>query len=80
MRLLCLIAFTLVACSAPDASTDALRAAGYTDIRMTGWAPLSCGGDDTYSTGFSARNPAGEMASGVVCCGMLFKGCTIRHK
>lgn len=55
-----------------------LRNAGYTDITTTGWSPFKCSEKDTLKTGFRARNPAGRMVEGTVCCGLVFKGCTIR--
>lgn len=70
-------AVSLSACSASDASKDALQKQGFTDIVTTGWSPLSCGQDDFFSTGFTADNPNGQRVSGVVCCGLL-KGCTVR--
>lgn len=68
----------LCACSNETDSREALQKSGYTDIRITGWSPFSCGKDDTWSTGFRAKNPAGQQVSGVVCCGLVFKSCTVR--
>lgn len=71
-------AMQCVGCAAPDASKSTLQKAGYTDIRIEGWAPLQCSDDDTYSTGFRAKNPRGDVVEGVVCCGAFSKACTIR--
>ena len=68
----------IAACSTSDRSSETLKKAGYSDIETTGWAPLTCSNDDTYSTGFVATNPAGDKVDGVVCCGLLTKNCTIR--
>ena len=68
----------LVACTAPDSSRETLQKAGYENIEITGYAPLNCGEDDTFSTGFTATNPKGEVVEGVVCCGLITKKCTIR--
>lgn len=66
------------ACANDEDTIRTLRSSGYTDIRTTGWSPMSCGKDDTFETGFSAVNPAGIRVNGVVCCGLVFKGCTVR--
>ena len=50
---------------------------GYTDIAISGWQ-FGCGEDDTYSTGFRAKGPTGHIVEGTVCCGLMFKGCTVR--
>lgn len=65
-------------CSNHRDSNRALEAAGYTNITTHGWAPMSCGQGDTYSTSFTATNPVGRRVKGVVCCGFAFKNCTIR--
>jgi len=67
-----------LACVNEDDSLRTLQSAGYTNIQITGWKPFSCGKDDTYSTGFTAKNPAGVKVTGVVCCGLMFKSCTVR--
>ena len=57
---------------------NALYSAGYTDVALTGYAYFGCGKDDTFATGFRAKNPQGNRVEGVVCCGFVGKGCTIR--
>lgn len=37
-----------------------------------------CGDDDTFSTGFKAKNVNGKVVQGVVCSGLIFKNSTIR--
>lgn len=71
------IAIILAACSNSDASRRALEQQGFTDIETTGWSPMSCSDDDTFSTGFKATNAQGQRVSGTVCCGWL-KNCTVR--
>lgn len=66
------------ACSAPSRAVRTLHSSGYTDVKTTGWAPFTCGEDDTFSTGFSATNPQGDRVSGTVCCGLITKSCTVR--
>lgn len=72
------LAIALVACTDETNTIRTLDSAGYTDIHTTGYSWFECGKDDTYHTGFTAKNPAGKQVSGTVCCGMLTKGCTIR--
>lgn len=76
--ILALIALILVACSAPDRTTQTLKMSGFTDIRITGWAPFSCSKDDQFCTGFTAKNINGMEVSGAVGCGLIFKNCTVR--
>lgn len=80
-RVACVVfafALTLCACSNETDSRQALQKSGYVDIQITGWEPFSCGEDDTWSTGFRAKNPTGQQVNGVVCCGLLIKSCTVR--
>lgn len=73
-----LFAIFLTGCSDPDVATKALKGAGYSDIKITGFDMWACGKDDTYSTGFTAKGPTGVEVSGAVCSGLLFKNATIR--
>ncbi len=73
-----LLGILLVGCSAPDTATKALKGAGYTDIKITGWSAFSCSKDDTFSTGFEAKGPTGVPVTGAVCSGLIFKNATIR--
>lgn len=70
--------FTLCACTNERGARHALEDEGYENIKITGYAPFSCGEDDLSSTGFKATNVKGREVRGVVCCG-AFKGCTVRH-
>jgi hypothetical protein len=60
-----------------DGEIKALESNGFKDIKMGGWAPMSCGNDDASSKSFTATNSAGKRVNGVVCCGW-FKSCTVR--
>lgn len=62
----------------PEHEEKILSDAGFKDIQMTGYKPFSCSEDDSLSTGFEAKNNDGKKVSGTVCCGLLFKNCTIR--
>ncbi len=75
--MLFLALISLLGCTNPGAARHALQNQGFTNIQITGYAPFSCGEDDTSSTGFTADNPHGDRVSGVVCCGLM-KNCTIR--
>lgn len=61
-----------------DTAKQTLQGAGYTEIHLTGWAPLACSEEDTLSQGFTAKGPSGLPVEGTVCCGLVFKNCTIR--
>ena len=65
-------------CTNESATIKTLRSAGFTDIKTTGYEFFECGEDDTYHTGFTAKNPQGQQVTGTVCCGFWAKGCTIR--
>lgn len=82
MRLSLIIAtvglLLLAGCTDEANTVRTLESAGFTDVHTTGYAFWECGKDDTFHTGFTAKNPAGKQVSGTVCCGMWTKGCTIR--
>jgi hypothetical protein len=78
-RILCLCALlTLTACDNPSDADRALRSAGYEPIKTGGYAFFACGKDDTLATKFTAKNPRGDVVTGVVCSGLMFKNSTIR--
>ena len=69
--------FLLSACTRPEHTVGTLEAAGYTNIKITGYKFFGCSKDDTFHTGFEATGPTGKRVSGVVCSGVM-KGSTIR--
>lgn len=75
--ILTILLFALCACTDESASTRTLKDSGFTDIRLTGYSYFACSDDDTFHTGFTAKNSQGREVSGVVCCGWL-KSCTVR--
>lgn len=78
-RLVVLAAIAMVAgCTDDTAARRTLEAAGFSDVVTTGYDLVACGQDDFSSTGFRARNPQGRVVTGVVCCGLVVKACTIR--
>lgn len=56
-----------------------LDSAGLSNAEATGWKPFSCGQDDWFKTGFEATNVNGKDVTGTVCCGLIFKDCTVRY-
>ena len=68
----------LVGCSDSDTATKALRGAGYTGIKTTGYSWFACGRDDSFATGFTAKGPTGVPVTGAVCSSLLIKNATIR--
>lgn len=77
-KLILLSVLAMTGCTDEAATRSTLDKSGYTDIVITGYSPWVCGDDDTYETGFRAKNPAGKIVEGTVCCGALTKGCTVR--
>lgn len=77
VALLCAALFS-PACTQPDEARRVLIAAGYTEIKITGYRYFMAGEDETYSTGFRAISPGGEEVTGAVTSGVLKKGKTIR--
>jgi hypothetical protein len=61
----------------PSEAHRVLRAQGFEEIELTGYAAFACSDGDSFSTSFRARNARGWRVDGVVCCG-LFKACTVR--
>ncbi len=82
------IACLLVACQEPGGKTTpleprhaaAVSALGFTDARRTGDALFECSDSDSVlaSATFIAKNAQGVTVTGAVCCGLMFKGCTVR--
>lgn len=68
---------TLVGCTRPDDTRRVLEQSGYIQIEITGYRPFMAGKDDSFSTGFKAKAPNGQMVTGAVTGGWL-KGNTIR--
>lgn len=66
----------------PSRQERILMQQGYTNIRMTGTPLFSCSEDDSMlaSSSFTATAPSGDDVDGSVCCGLMFKGCTVRFE
>lgn len=83
MRLLAIafLALTLAsACTDEAGARGTLEAEGFSEIRLTGYSPWSCGQGDGTCTGFVAVGPSGKRVSGAVGCGFMScsKNCTLR--
>jgi len=60
------------------ATTRILQHQGYTSIKTTEKRFWGCSKGDYYRTGFKAIAPTKTVVSGLVCCGLFFKSCTVR--
>jgi hypothetical protein len=65
-------------CVDTEGTQRVLRQQGYTEVEITGWRPFAAGKEDFYATGFRAKAPNGEITTGTVTKGFLFKGATVR--
>lgn len=75
-----LLLLALACCTNEDGAREALEGMGYTNITIEGYDPFSCAKSDDTCTKFEADGPTGKRVKGVVGCGFLFKGCTVRFK
>lgn len=79
MKKLLIALLLLAGCTSETDARRALEAEGYKDIQITGYDWFACAKDDTFHTGFKAKNRDGKTVSGVVCSGLIFKSATIRY-
>ncbi|MNY13376.1 hypothetical protein D3C86_1465080 [compost metagenome] len=77
-RALLLAVVLLAGCTNADDAIRTLKAAGYTDVQITGYRWFGCSKDDSVHTGFIAKGRDGSTVSGIVCGELFFKGNTIR--
>ena len=78
------LAFGLGQCApGPEKAVETLRVQGFTDVKVTdtdrmfvGWS--GCSDKDGVAHHATATNPRGERVTLTVCCGLWFKGCTVR--
>jgi hypothetical protein len=77
---LALVASFLTACTDDVGARNALEAAGYKRVQITGYAFFGCGGGEAYHTAFTAVGQNGRPVTGVVCGGasVFGKANTIR--
>ena len=70
--------------SSEPAAVTALLNAGYRDIQLLGHVDMlffsPCSSEDSVFTSydFQARNAEGVIVRGHVCCGLVWRACTIR--
>lgn len=67
----------LTRCTDDSGAKRAAEGMGFTNVEITGYRMWGCGRDDSFSTGFRAKNVRGETVTGIVCSGWL-KGSTVR--
>lgn len=67
----------LAGCTNEDDTRRTLDSMGFTEITTKDYSWFACGDDYTYATRFTAKNPAGKMVSGTVCCG-IYNGCSAK--
>lgn len=79
MRQIAALVLLLSGCTVSDATVVRVAEAnGMRDVEPGRWAPLSCGRGDSLRSSFHAKNAQGKPVQGVVCCGLLWKACTVR--
>ena len=66
------------ACTNETDARRALESEGFEHIEFTGYEVWACAEDDLSHTGFKAINSKGMRVQGTVCCGWVFKNCTVR--
>jgi len=77
----------VVACGEMVGENHAIRAAegsGMTDVKVTakhGLAPTfyGCSKDDAVAFDVQGKNANGVPTVATVCCGLIFKSCTVRY-
>jgi hypothetical protein len=82
------IAAAVATCSGvsnSDMGKHALEEEGWKDVFITESGPVvlglqGCGDDDSVYFEATGKNPAGKDAHALVCCGVVFKACTVRIK
>jgi hypothetical protein len=67
-----------------DLAVQTMEKAGFKDVRVTAQHGINptfygCGKDDAVAFNVSAQNPTGKQVTATVCCGLVFKNCTIRY-
>lgn len=67
-----------------EPAVKAMQDAGFTDVAVTDSHRIlptffGCGRDDAAGFEMRAKNSNGTTVHTVVCCGFIFKSCTIRY-
>ena len=71
------ISWISVAADFPNKAQHTLQDQGYTEINLTGHQFFGCADDDSFNTGFQAKNFVGNRVKGIICGGS-WKGMTVR--
>lgn len=82
LLLILFVAATLGACTSSSDEENGiqqLKNMGYTDIKVTGYTMFCCSDEDTFKSGFTAKDKNGNKVEGCFCSG-YFKGVTIRFE
>ena len=75
------VAFFVRGCEGDvDHARGVVESSGYTNVIVGGPSRWSCSDSDTVSNTFTAVSANGKKVSGIVCCGLIFKNCTVRFK
>lgn len=66
-----------------DMGKHALEESGWKDVYITEsgatlWGLQGCANDDSVYFEATGKNPAGQDAHALVCCGLFLKSCTVR--
>ena len=77
--LLLILVIFITGCTSTNKTINTLEKGGFTDIEVGSWDVFACSESDWFSTKFIATNPVGQKTDGTVCCGLIFKSCTIRY-
>ena len=78
LTLLAMLAACATACSDVDEARMVLEYDGYTDIQITGFAPMGCPDSDDNATRFDATSPTGKRVTGIVCTNLAGRPAAIR--
>lgn len=74
--------FSLYGCTSKkdfESGKRQLEQQGYTDVVYTGYSAFCCDEKDTFKSGFSCKDKAGNTVKGCICSGVM-KGVTIRFE
>lgn len=81
-RLILLSLVVLCSCSSKNDFKNGkkqLESMGYTHIENTGYTMFCCSNEDSFKTGFKAKDKNGNTVKGCLCS-TFFKGVTIRFR
>jgi hypothetical protein len=67
-----------------DRAVQAVEDLGFSDVRVVDRSNVfpqfdGCGEKEAAAFSVQGKNPSGKTVQVTVCCGLMFKGCTVRH-